>query len=140
MSQPHHVAFQPIDRRSLSNMAPEIRVLHQRLEAWAKWSRERISTGWPERTILGRLIEEGPGASHSSGAPTAIPDAIAEMDRAVGHLTGDDRRVIREYYLRWEPREVLARRLRLTPKRMDGILNRARWRLVGFLSASLIPE
>lgn len=133
--------FQPIDKRATSNMAPEIRMLHMRLEAWARWSREKTPGGWPDRTILGRLIEEGPGAGHSSTAPTEIPAAIAEIDRAVAHLTGDDRRVIREYYLRWEPREVLARRLRLTPKRLDGILNRARWRIVGFLSAgNLIPE
>jgi DNA-directed RNA polymerase specialized sigma24 family protein len=62
-----------------------------------------------------------------------MPEAIAETDRAVAHLTGDDRRVIREYYLRWAPREVIAKRLKLTLRRFDAVLNRARWRICGYL-------
>ena len=124
-----------IDRRAMSRMAPDIKLVHMRLEAWGKWAKDRAPNGWAERTILGRLIDEGPGASHSTATVTEIPEAIAETDRAVAHLSGDELRVIKSYYMSWVPREILALRLRMRPKQMDRVLTRARWRLAGFFSA-----
>lgn len=127
---------QTIDRRALNHMAPDVRLVHMRLEAWAHWAKDSTPGDWPKRTILGRLIDEGPGASHGTATVSDIPEAIAETDRAVAHLPPEDRKVIREFYLSWAPRELIARRLRLTPRRFDAILNRARWRICGFLCAS----
>ena len=124
-----------IDRRAMSRMPPDIKLVHMRLEQWARWAKDKPPNGWPERTILGRLIEEGPGASHCTSFTSDIPDHIAHVDRAVGHLSHDDKRVIRAYYLSWMPREFLAIKLRISPRRLDTILNRARWRIAGFLSA-----
>jgi len=129
-------SVQIIDRRSMSHMAPDVRLVHMRLEAWAQWARDTAPGDWPKRTILGRLIDEGPGASHGTASVSDIPEPVAETDRAVAHLPPEDRKVIREFYLSWAPRELMARRLKLTPRRFDAILNRARWRICGFLCAS----
>lgn len=125
------------DRRARSHMAPEIQLVHLRLEAWSRWARDKAPGGWPERTILGRLIEEGPGASHGTGQVSDMPETVAITDRAVAHLSGEDRAVIREYYLKWAPRELLARRLKLSLRRFDAVLNRARWRVCGYISSAI---
>ena len=117
-------------------MAADIRIVHVRLEMWAKWARDKAPNGWPERTILGRLIEEGPGASQCSAGVSDMPEGVAETDRAVGHLPTEDRGVIRQYYLFWAPREMMARKLRMPVTKFDSVLNRARWRISGFLSAT----
>lgn len=128
-------AVQSPDRRALGHMAADIRIVHIRLEMWAKWARDKAPNGWPERTILGRLIEEGPGASQSSHTTSDMPEGIAETDRAVGHLPDEDRKVVRQYYLHWAPRDVMARKLRMPLTKFDSVLNRARWRICGYLSA-----
>jgi hypothetical protein len=124
----------PIDRRSLSHMAPEVKLVHLRLEIWGRWAKDKVPGDWPQRTILGRLIEEGPSAGHITGSGVQLPEAVAETDTAVAHLAQDEKRVILAFYTRWEPRPTMARRLRLNVKRFDVILNRARWRLVGWFS------
>jgi len=66
-----------------------------------------------------------------------MPEPVAITDRAVAHLSGEDRAVIREYYLKWAPRELLARRLKLSLRRFDAVLNRARWRVCGYISSAI---
>ena len=123
-----------IDRRSLSHMAPEVKLVHMRLEIWGKWARDKVPGDWPERTILARLIEEGPGAGQTTARVVEIPESIAETDTAVAHLGVDERRVVKAYYTQWASPDVVARHLRLKPRQMKSILQRARWRLVGWFT------
>ena len=126
-----------IDRRSIAHMAADIKLVHFRLEAWGRWSHDRLPGQLPEVNTIGRLMEEGPGAGQSSAGPGDMPEAIAETDAAVAHLTGDDRRVLMEYYRAWAPREYLARRLKLSLRAFDAVLSRARWRVCGYLASTV---
>ena len=126
---------QIVDRRATSHMAPELKLVHLRLEAWGRWSRDKLAP-WPERTVLGRLIEEGPSAGEAGRGVTELPEPIAETDRAVAHLGEIDRKVIRIYYTEWQPAEYLARRCGMERRRFDSVLNRARWRIAGYLAAT----
>ena len=122
------------DRRALSHMSPEVLLVHLRLEVWGRWAKDPNPGDWPERTILAKLIEEGPGASASTAKVPEIPPGIAETDRAVAHLAHDETLVIKTYYLHWAPMEILAKRARMPPRRFQAILSRARWRLVGWFT------
>ena len=122
------------DGRSVSHMAPDVKIVHLRLEIWGRWAKDRPVGDWPERTVLGRLIEEGPGAGHQTAHGGDMPEGIAETDAAIAHLSGDEKRVVVTFYTRWEPRPVMARRLHVNVRQFDSILNRARWRLVGWFS------
>jgi len=121
-------------RRSLSHMAPDVKIVHFRLEIWGRWAKDHVPGDWPERTVIGRLMEEGPGAGQTTARVMEIPEGIAETDSAVAHLAADERKVVVRFYTHWEPRPVMARSLRLKPRKFDAILNRARWRLVGWFS------
>jgi len=83
--------------------------VHARLEEWARWANQGIETiGWPQATMLGRMIEEGPtGASQSGSPPITIPDRVAQVDRAVAGLEPIDKGVIRTFYFSWAPPETL---------------------------------
>ena len=123
-----------VDKRASNHMSGEMKLVHLRLEAWGKWARDRIAP-WPERTVRGRLIDEGPGAGHAAPGVAEIPEPIAETDRAVAHLGDIDRRIVRTYYVEWAPLEQLARRAKMSPRQFQNVLNRARWRILGYLSA-----
>jgi hypothetical protein len=124
------------DARRINHMDPETKAVHARLESWGRWAKEKGVSGWPERTLLGRLIdgEELVGAAQSK-PPIAMPDDVAVTDRAVAHLGVIDRRVIETYYLQWEPVEVMARRNSMRVRQFQNVLRRARWRISGFLGA-----
>jgi len=122
--------------RTMNHMDPETRATHARLEAWGKWARDSGIQAWPKRTMLGRMIEEGPsGASQQGKPPIAMPRDVADVDAAVGHLGAIDKQVIQTYYLRWEPKEVMARRNSMRVRQFDNVLRRARWRITGYLAA-----
>ena len=95
------------DRRALSHMSPEVLLVHLRLEVWGRWAKDPNPGDWPERTILAKLIEEGPGASASTAKVPEIPPGIAETDKAVAHLAHDETLVIKTYYLHWAPTTLL---------------------------------
>lgn len=124
-----------MDNRVRSRMSGDTLLTHMRLEAWGRWSRDKLAP-WPTRTVLGRMMDEGPGASHETTGGE-IPEAVQQTDRAVAHLGEVDRRVIRVYYTEWAPLEVMARRLKMRPRQFQAVLNRARWRVSGYLAATL---
>jgi DNA-directed RNA polymerase specialized sigma24 family protein len=126
------------DKRALSHMAADIRAVHYRLVEWATWSKDEIPNDWPKQTLLGRYVEQGDAIFSRSAKTHEMPIQVAETERAVLHLTGLDRKVIERYYRHWEPKEVRARKLGITVKRFDSLLNRARWRISGFLCAGRI--
>lgn len=122
------------DRRASNHMDEATRSVHDRLLEWASWSRGGEVRAWPARTLLGRIIEEGPGASEGTRPPVAMPDAVAVVDAAVARLRALDRAVIRTYYLRWEPVEVMARRHHMRVRQFQSALRRARWHICGFIA------
>lgn len=122
-----------IDRRSLNRMSIDTKIIHARLEAWAKWSKENQGD-WPSRTLLGRMAD-GELPSTASRPPISMPDAIAITDKAVGRLRTDEQGVIRAYYQHWEPIDITARKLHMTVEKLKTILERARIRLDGYIKA-----
>lgn len=126
-----------MDSRGMNGMAPEIKVVHLRLEAWATWGRQELSTlGLPSETYLSRWIEYGIQGAQQAGKVPQMPDHVAEVDTAVAKLPQSIGQVVKCYYLRWEPKSVMARRCRMSPGTFDGYLSRGRWYLAGALSKS----
>lgn len=123
------------DSRSLSHMDPETKIVHVRLEAWGRWARDIETRAWPERSVLGRLIEEGPGAGQAGRPAGYVHPDIAAVESAVVRLPPKEREVVREYYTRWAPPEVVARRVRMGRREFGRVLYRARVRVSGYLTA-----
>lgn len=124
------------DKRVMNHMDPETKAVHLRLEAWAEWSKDAEVRPFPSITLLGRVIEQGiSGAGQQGRPPVSMPDPIARVDAAVGRLGDIDKRAIMIYYRRWEPIEVMARRMKMRPRQFQNVLRRARWRLQGYLAA-----
>lgn len=113
-----------------SVMEADTKLVHALLEAWGRWAKDVDSRGWPPMTLLSRMIEFGPqGASQQGKPPISMPDEIARVDAAVGRLCEIDKRAVIAYYTRWEPMEVLAKRLHMRERQVRRVLDRARWRL-----------
>lgn len=121
-----------MSRESLRRLDPELRIVDERLTAWADWSRTRQQPrlGYPRASSIARAIEYGP-----HGAPTAshyqlteCPEPVAEVDRIVARLPETHRRAIVAHYTGAdEPREVRARMARLPLHRFTSVLDTARW-------------
>lgn len=124
------------DRRAMNHMDGETKAVHFRLEAWATWAKDHVIRAWPATTPMGRAVEEGiHGAGQQGRPPISMPQHIEQVDKAVARLGDIDGRVIKRYYLHWEPREIMARHFGWRVKKFDNVLKRARWRVIGYLSA-----
>jgi hypothetical protein len=64
-----------------------------------------------------------------------MPDHVAVVDAAVSKLGDIDRRVVKSYYLKWEPVTVMARHHHMRVLQFQRVLRRARWRIMGYLDA-----
>lgn len=118
----------------MNNMSPEDRVIHIRLEQWGSETRQRAN-GWPEKTLLGRLIEQGPmGAPQAGSPPVELSEAAAHIDVCVAKLCQIDQRALKLYYQQWMAREDLARRLHMRERQAQNVLRRARWRVQAYLA------
>lgn len=129
------VATAERDPRYLNHMDPDTKRVHVRLEEWGKWARDTEVRPWPRRTLLGRIMDQGASGAGQSQAPISIPNTVAAVDAAVARLGAIDRSVVQTYYLRWEPPEVMARRLSMRVRQFQSVLRRARWRIGGYLDA-----
>lgn len=132
----HRIGAMPENPRAMNHMDPDTKAVHCRLEVWGRWARDAHLRAWPEVTLLGKVIEEGPHGAFCAGqAVVQMPDAIAQVDAAVARLGEVDRRVVCKYYLEWAAPEVLARLLGMRVREFQSVLRRARWRIGGYLSA-----
>ena len=124
------------DPRRLNRMAPELQVTHHNLVEWAKIAGSDIAgIGWPAKSLLGRLIEQGPnGLSQGSAPVLSISEDDMATDSAVAHLGEIDRKVIWAYYVDWhKAREGKWWKLAgMNEKPANRVLNRARWRVNGY--------
>lgn len=124
------------DRRVMNHMDPLTRGVHIRLEHWGQATRQAIENGWPQVTLLGRMIVQGPsGASQTGHPPVTLSEEDQHTDAAVAKLGEIDRRVITLYYHHWVTVDQVARQMRMRIRQTQNVLRRARWRVSGFLLA-----
>lgn len=100
--------------------------------AHKRWVLSAPDQGWPERSILGRLIDEGPGAGHcEAGSRVPIKDApepyvlvsVALQRMAATHEMGKPIEVIHAHYLLPERAKQKAPRLGLTVRQYWNLLH-----------------
>ena len=128
------VAFEPRDRRTMNNMDSETKAVHIRLEQWGAETRERIA-GWPEKTLLGRLIEQGPmGAGQTGTPPVDLSEPAAHIDACVAKCCVIDQKALRLYYQGWMTMYELGKRMSMRERQAQNVLRRARWRVGAHLA------
>lgn len=126
------------DRRSMNHMDPDTKLVHARLEEWAKWAKDTGILGYPKQSLTEKAAQYGklgiPQESNYRAEPM-MPDHVAHVDAAVSKLCQIDKGVVKTYYLKWEPVNVMARRHSMRVLQFQRVLRRARWRIMGFLDA-----
>lgn len=124
--------------QAMNHMDPETKLVHARLEEWAKWAKDNGILGYARQSLTEKAAQYGklgiPQESNYKSEPM-MPDHVAAVDAAICRLGAIDTRVVKAYYLRWEPTAVMARRLSMREKQFENVLRRARWRIIGFLDA-----
>lgn len=103
------------------------------LEQWAKWGKAGLPVGWPQMTMLARVIEQGFTGASQQGPLPEMSEAVEAVERAVLRLQNIDRRVIVKHYTFWQPIEVSARYCHMSPGRFRTVLHRARRRISDYL-------
>jgi hypothetical protein len=107
------------------------------LNEWAVYARDGIKhLALPSRTLLGKLIDEGPsGAAQGGKLPVEAWSDVAErVEQAVLHrLTKQEQAVIcSEVFFPW-PREVKARRCGVSATRWSHLLASAKRSIADYL-------
>lgn len=129
-----------IDRRVTNHMDPDTKFVHARLEEWSKWAKDMGIAGFPHQSITEKAAKYGklgiPQEPLHKPEPL-MPDHVALVDAAVCRLNEIDRTVVRTYYLTWAPIEIMARKHHMRIRQFQHVLQRARWRIRGYLDASL---
>lgn len=126
------------DKRAINRLNPELQGTHSALVAWAKEKGEdRTGTEWSRKTLLGRVIEFGPdGLAHGTGGPGSVSEDYMATDAAVAHLGERDRTTIWKYYVHWHKARdgQWWRLIPMSEKQAGHVLNRARWRVKGYIA------
>lgn len=125
-------------RKSMNHMDPETKVVHARLEEWARWAKDSGIAGYPRQSLTEKAAQYGKlGIPQESNFKheAVMPDRVAAIDAAICRLGDLDRQVVKTYYLRWEAVSVMAWRLRMRERKFQHILQRARWRIMGYIDA-----
>ena len=112
------------------------------IEVWARHVMGGLShLGWPKRTLLARLIDQGPtGAAHvAGGAPVdSWPELVLIFERGVLRLKQIERKVLITHAFYNQPPEVSARYCCMSYGRYRTILHRVRRDLAAYLDGSSI--
>lgn len=108
------------------------------LEAWARWGHSVLAgIGWPARTLLARIIEQGIRGAAQEGCRLVEADETMEMvERAVLRLTEKERQVICRHYFYWQPPEVSARYCGMSANHFGVVLHSARRRVRDYLEGA----
>lgn len=124
--------------RAMNHMDAETKLVHARLEEWARWAKDNPIAGFPTRSITEKAAQYGrlgiPQESNYRAEPM-MPERVAVVDAAISRLNNEGKLVIRAYYLSWQPQSVMARSVKLSERAFRLALQRARWRITGFLDA-----
>jgi hypothetical protein len=113
--------------------------------AHKRWVLSAPDQGWPERSILGRLIDEGPGAGHETfGSRVPVRDppepyvlvSVALQRMAATHELGMPIQVIEAHYL-WDGRaKQKAPKLGVSVKQYWNMLHTAH----AFIAGMAVPR
>lgn len=103
------------------------------LEQWARWGKSGAALGWPPRTVLAKVIEQGFAGAAQPGPMPEMDEAVQAVERAVLRLQEIDRKVVVKHYTYWQPVEVSARYCKMSPGRFRTVLHRARRRISDYL-------
>lgn len=117
----------------MNHMDEQTKLVHARLEEWARWARDNGIAGFPSQSNTENAAKYG--KQISTKGEEHMPERVANVDSAVCSLGDIDGRVVRIYYREWQPRLVMARKVHMREKQFDIVLNRARCRIAGFLAA-----
>lgn len=98
-----------------------------RIYRWWRASREGQYLGFASRSVLGRVIEEGAGASHTGIRPAPwMSPADEEIDRLVAKMPSELRDALIADQKRSVPTKVICAKLHCTPaefhRRKEGAL------------------
>lgn len=118
--------------------APGFEETDAALEAWARWGHSVLAgIGWPARTLLARIIEQGiRGAAQEGCRLVEADDAMEMVERAVLRLTEKERETICRHYFYWQPPEVSARYCGMSANYFAVVLHRARRRVRDYLEGA----
>ncbi len=120
--------------KSLPQSGPGVDV-HAALERWARWVHDSLAgIGWPEKTLLARMIEYGAlGAAQGHSGSVIVVGTMIEYDElcawveaALMRLPEEERETVAHAYLRRGSAEVHAKELGITRGTFDSRLSRAR--------------
>lgn len=134
--EPEPPERKPLTTAELRKRAePEVADAGAALEHWAAWAKSALSgIGWPEKTLLARVIEYGVLGAAQRGSGTLLvvgsmvpyDELCAWVETAVIRLTLMERNVIVRVYMHYETPEVSASELDITVGNFRQILYRAR--------------
>jgi hypothetical protein len=134
-AHPHVEVVAERDARAMNHMEPGTRLIHARLEEWARAVKPWCGAqGYPDESYYHKwaLLKIAP----QPGQECDLSDRVAHVDAAVARLGEPDKAVLKRFYLRWRPLDIW--------KHLPGInsettfkrtLKRARWRVEGYLMA-----
>lgn len=128
------------DPRSMNHMDPDTKLVHARLEEWAKWAKDIGIAGYPRQSLTEKAAQYGklgiPQESNIRAEPL-MPDHVARVDAAICRLGEIDKKAIRLYYTSWDVAENLARKMdrSMRWRQFLNVVRRARWRVAGYLDA-----
>lgn len=124
--------------RELSRMEPKIRLVHFALEEYFEWKAGGMRLlGVSSRTIIGRLMEEGPwGASQPGGSivPEETPPKHKDIGDALCSLTDIRKTAIVLTYTQNIPVETIAHRMNQSASRTRNVVSEARQLIASFLA------
>ena len=90
------------------------------LMSWGQWQRGHPSLGFPRLSVLGRVILEGPGASHATVLGEAhMPWQVEITERCVLEMPKTIQRVCKHRFIGDEPDHVVMKKLRLTQGELE---------------------
>ena len=113
-------------------LAINIAYIDPLLERWARWGKDG-HIGWPEETLLSRVIQQGFTGAAQAGPMPEMDEAVRAIETAVLRLNLKERQVIVKHYVHWQPIEVSARYCHLNPGQFRTLLHRARRRIADFI-------
>lgn len=124
------------DRRVMNSMDADTKLIHIRLEAWARWSKSNPELReYPPESWLFKWSKYGTEGASQSGPPLSMPEAIEITERAINKLGEIDRTVLVRYYLSWQPLELLSRACKMREREFQNVLRRARFRVRCYVDA-----
>ena len=89
--------------RAHSRMAEALKPADAALDVWGRWSRGDVgSVGWPARTVLGRVMEEGANGAAQTGKTfvgIAMPESVAFVEGVVSSMEPEEQTVLRVHYV-----------------------------------------